>query len=191
MSGFPNAMAWIGWIWFQMGHKEHKKGAPGHLRVGILTVSTTRGLADDKSGHWMNRHAKREGHTVVLHEVLADNRCDIARKVADIAARQTVDLLIINGGTGLSPSDVTIEAVKPLFGKELTAFSPAFTQLSFEAIDSAAIVSRATAGIIKKTAVFCLPGSINACKLACKALIFPEAGHIAAHIRADELLGAY
>ena len=152
--------------------------------MGILTVSTTRGLSEDKSGHWMNRHAQREGHTVVMHEVLPDNQFAIAKKVADIAISQTADLLIINGGTGLSPSDVTIEAVKPMFRKELTAFSMAFTQLSFESIDSAAIVSRATAGIIQHTAVFCLPGSINACKLACKALIFPEAGHIAAHMRA-------
>jgi len=168
-----------------MGHKAHKRGAPKSLRVGILTVSTTRSLAEDKSGHWMNRHAQREGHPVVLHEVIADDQFEIAKKVADIAINQTADLLIINGGTGLSPSDVTIEAVKPMFRKELTAFSPVFTQLSFESIDSAAMVSRATAGIIQKTAVFCLPGSINACKLACKALIFPEAGHIAAHMRAE------
>jgi len=166
-----------------MGHKAHKRGAPKSLRVGILTVSTTRSLAEDKSGHWMNRHAQREGHPVVLHEVIADDQFEIAKKVADIAINQTADLLIINGGTGLSPSDVTIEAVKPMFRKELTAFSPVFTQLSFESIDSAAMVSRATAGIIQKTAVFCLPGSINACKLACKALIFPEAGHIAMHLR--------
>ena len=168
-----------------MGHKAHKRWAPKSLRVGILTVSTTRSLAEDKSGHWMNRHAQREGHPVVLHEVIADDQFEIAKKVADITINQTADLLIINGGTGLSPSDVTIEAVKPMFRKELTAFSPVFTQLSFESIDSAAMVSRATAGIIQKTAVFCLPGSINACKLACKALIFPEAGHIAAHIRAE------
>ncbi|HMA84432.1 MAG TPA: MogA/MoaB family molybdenum cofactor biosynthesis protein [Desulfosalsimonadaceae bacterium] len=168
-----------------MGHKEHKRGAPKSLRVGILTVSTTRSLGGDKSGHWINRHAQREGHTVVAHEMLPDNQFTIAKKVADIAITQTADILIINGGTGLSPSDVTIEAVKPMFRKELTAFSMAFTQLSFESIDSAAIVSRATAGIIHNTAVFCLPGSINACKLACKALIFPEAGHIAAHMRAE------
>lgn len=167
-----------------MGHKAHKQGAPKSLRVGILTVSTSRSLGEDKSGQWMNRHAQREGHTVAAHEMLPDNQFTIAKKVADIAIAQTADILIINGGTGLSPSDVTIEAVKPMFRKELTAFSMAFTQLSFESIDSAAIVSRATAGIIHNTAVFCLPGSINACKLACKALIFPEAGHIAAHMRA-------
>lgn len=168
-----------------MGHKEHKRGAPKNLRVGILTVSTTRSLAEDKSGHWMKRQAKREGHTVVLHQIARDDKFEISRIVSGAVHNQKPDLLLINGGTGLSPSDVTIEAVRPMFSKELTAFSALFTQLSAEAIDSAAIVSRATAGIIEKTAVFCLPGSINACKLACKALIFPEAGHITAHIRAE------
>lgn len=166
-----------------MGHKEHKRTAPKNLRIGILTVSTTRGLAEDKSGHWMNRQAQREGHTIVLHQVIPDDKFKISRIVAEVVNNQAADILLINGGTGLSPYDVTIEAVVPMFSKELTAFSTLFTQLSFEAIDSAAIVSRASAGIMGKTAVFCLPGSINACKLACKALIFPEAGHITAHIR--------
>lgn len=183
MCGSLNATRWIGWNWFQMGHKQHKKAAPKSLRVAILTVSTTRSLAEDKSGHWMNRHAQREGHAVIFHRVVPDNQFEITQTVADIVNHQAADLLLINGGTGLSPSDVTIEAVRPMFQKELTAFSALFTQLSFEAIDSAAIVSRATAGIVEETAVFCLPGNINACKLACKALIFPEAGHIAAHIK--------
>src|SRR6056297_247110 len=166
-----------------MGHKAHKQAAPKNLRLGILTVSTTRSLAEDKSGHWMNRQAKREGHTVVLHRVIPDDRSEISRIVSEVVNHQAPEILLVNGGTGLSPSDVTIEAVRPLFSKELTAFSPLFAQLSYEDIDSAAIVSRAIAGVIGKTALFCLPGSINACKLACKALIFPEAGHITTHIR--------
>ena len=166
-----------------MGHKEHKRAAPKKLRIAILTVSTTRSLAEDKSGDWMRRRAQKEGHTVTSHQVIPDSEYEISQTVTDIISDQAADLLLINGGTGLSPSDVTIEAVKPMFRKELTAFSTLFAQLSFEAIDSAAMVSRATAGIIEKTAVFCLPGSINACKLACKALIFPEAGHIAAHTK--------
>ena len=166
-----------------MGPKAHKQKAPASLRVAVLTVSTSRGLAEDKSGHWMNRQARREGHEVVFHQVVADNRFEITRQLAAMIDAQSPDLVLVNGGTGLSPSDVTIEAITPLFKKELTAFAPLFSQLSFEEIDSAAIVSRATAGIIKQTAVFCLPGSLTACKLACKALIFPEAGHIAMHLR--------
>jgi len=132
----------------------------------------------------MNRHAQREGHTVVLHQVVSDDTYEISRLVREIVNAQAPDLILINGGTGLTRSDVTIEAVRPMFRKEIPAFATLFTQLSFEAIDSAALLSRAAAGIIRKSAVFCLPGSINACKLACKALIFPEAGHIAAHVQA-------
>ncbi|HKL00245.1 MAG TPA: molybdopterin-binding protein, partial [Desulfotignum sp.] len=76
-----------------------------------------------------------------------------------------------------------IEAVQPFFEKHLTAFGPLFAQLSFEEIDSAAIMSRATAGIMKNTVVFCIPGSIKACKLACNALIFPELGHLLKHMK--------
>ncbi len=69
-----------------------------------------------------------------------------------------------------------------MFEKELTAFGPLFAQLSFEEIDSAALLSRATAGVVKETIIFCMPGSLKACKLACKALIFPELGHLVKHV---------
>ena len=93
-----------------------------------------------------------------------------------------VMVLIMTGGTGLSPRDVTIEAAQPFFDKTLTAFGPVFAQLSFEEIDSAAIGSRATAGIIQNILVFCIPGSLKACKLACNELIFPEIGHLLKHM---------
>ena len=100
----------------------------------------------------------------------------------DVIRDLSPQALLVTGGTGISSKDVTIEAVRPLFIKELTSFGPIFAQLSFEQIDSAAILSRATAGVIEKTILFCMPGSINACKLACKAIIFPELGHLVRHI---------
>jgi molybdenum cofactor biosynthesis protein B len=169
-----------------MGHQEHKKNALKKLSIGIITVSTSRTLAEDKSGLWMKKRAVREGHEVVVHRVVGDDRQLIERAVWKIITDMAPNILLITGGTGLNPTDVTIEAVRPLFAKELTAFSTLFALLSFEEIDSAAILSRATAGVINKTTVFCLPGSINACKLACKALIFPEAGHIAAHVNKEQ-----
>ena len=165
-----------------MGHIEHKKNALKKLRVGIITVSTTRTLADDKSGQWMKKRAGKEGHEVIVHRVIKDDAVMIAETVEKVIADTGPDMLLVTGGTGLNPTDVTIEAVRPLFAKELTAFGTLFAVLSFEDIDSAAILSRATAGIIGQTTVFCIPGSLGACKLACKALIFPEAGHIAAHV---------
>ena len=165
-----------------MGHHEHKKNALKNLSIGIITVSTTRTLADDKSGQWMKKRAGKEGHEVVIHRVVGDDRQLIERAVWKIVTDMAPNILLVTGGTGLNPTDVTIEAVRPMFAKELTAFGTLFTMLSYEEIDSSAILSRATAGVINKTTVFCLPGSLNACKLACKTLIFPEAGHIAAHV---------
>jgi molybdenum cofactor biosynthesis protein B len=165
-----------------MGVDAHRKNAPSVLRVAVLTVSTTRTLSEDKSGQWMSRRAQQEGHSVVAHRLVTDERQAIALAVGEIISGTRPDLLLITGGTGLSPGDVTIEAVEGMYHKKITAFSTLFAQLSFEQIDSAAIASRASAGIIGNTALFCLPGSLNACKLACKALIFPEAGHIAGHL---------
>jgi len=165
-----------------MSSKLHKKNTPKTVKTGIITVSTTRSLKDDKSGRWISKRAKKEGHEVVFHQVIPDEIEIIARTVMDVINDPAPQALLITGGTGISSKDVSIEAVRPLFTKELTAFGPIFAQLSFEQIDSAAVLSRATAGVIQKTILFCMPGSINACKLACKAIIFPELGHLVHHI---------
>ena len=166
-----------------MGTLRHKKDAPGHLKVAVLSVSTTRKLEDDKSGAWIKKQAKKQGHEVVLHQVVTDDTAAIQDLLSHVIQRIGPDAVILTGGTGLAPKDVTIEAVRPFFSKELSAFGPIFSQLSFEEIDSAAIMSRATAGIVDTSAVFCIPGSLKACKLACSALIFPELGHILKHIK--------
>jgi molybdenum cofactor biosynthesis protein B len=166
-----------------MAEPSHKASVPRRLTLGILTVSTTRSLKEDKSGHWMARRAEREGHQVVAHHVVPDMAASISEALGIIIDAHQPHAVIVTGGTGIAPTDVTIEALRPMFTKELTAFGALFAQLSFEQIDSAALMSRATAGIIGQTVVFCLPGSLNACKLACKALIFPELGHLAKHIR--------
>lgn len=164
-----------------MGTHSHKADVPHNLRVAILTVSTTRSIKEDKSGQWIVRMAQREGHEVVDHRVVTDDAAAIVAQVREILAAFRPQALLITGGTGIGPADVTIEAVRPLLQKELTAFGPLFAQLSYEEIDSAALLSRATAGLIGESFVFCMPGSLNACKLACKALIFPELGHLVKH----------
>jgi len=146
-------------------------------------MSSTRTFENDKSGLWIKKQAKKEGHEVVIHQVIPDDAHAITDALGHIIERIVPHAVIMTGGTGISPKDVTIEAVRPLFDKELTAFGPVFAQLSFEQIDSAAILSRATAGFIKSTAVFCIPGSLNACKLACSNLIFPELGHLIKHAK--------
>ena len=164
-----------------MSSSAHKKEAPKSVSLGIITISTTRAIADDKSGRWISKRAKKEGHEVVFHQVIPDDTVTITRTVLNVIREQNPQVLLLTGGTGISQKDVTIEAVRPLFDKELTAFAAIFSQLSFEEIDSAALLSRATAGVIGTTLLFCIPGSLSACKLACKALIFPELGHTVKH----------
>jgi molybdenum cofactor biosynthesis protein B len=103
--------------------------------------------------------------------------------VREITENLEPQVLLMTGGTGITPQDVTIEAVSPMFTKALSAFGPLFAQLSMQEIGSAAIMSRATAGLIGSTVVFCMPGSLNACKLACTRLIFPELGHLVKHLK--------
>ena len=165
-----------------MGTKEHKKAAPKRVNVGVISVSSTRTLADDKSGQWISKRTRKEGHDLVFHRVVPDNIEIIAQTVRNTVIDYEPHVLLLTGGTGVSPKDVTIEAVRPMFDKELTAFGPLFAQLSFEEIDSAALLSRAAAGIVEKTILFCMPGSLKACKLACIELIFPELGHLVIHV---------
>jgi len=165
-----------------MGHHEHRASAPTSLRVAVVSVSSTRTLATDAAGQWIAKRAGREGHQIVDHRVVDDDRDAIRENVLHLLADAQPQAVIVTGGTGITPKDVTIEALRPLFTKELTAFGPIFAQLSFEQVDSAAILSRASAGVIGGCIVFCLPGSLKACQLACKALIFPELGHACSHV---------
>jgi molybdenum cofactor biosynthesis protein B len=153
------------------------------VKVGIISVSSTRSLAEDKSGHWISKRAKKEKHDVLFHQLVPDDVETIRQTLQDVVNSYNPQVILLTGGTGIGAKDVTIEAVRPLFEKELSAFGPLFTQLSFEEIDSAALLSRATAGVVGKTILFCIPGSLKACKLACKVLIFPELGHLVGHIQ--------
>lgn len=166
-----------------MGTAEHKHEAPKKVTIAILTLSTTRSLKEDTSGHWIREIASGIGHEVLYHRVVPDDAAAITRTVREITENLKPQVLLLTGGTGITPQDVTIEAVQPMFTKALSAFGPLFAQLSLQEIGSAAILSRATAGIIGSTAVFCMPGSLNACKLACGRLIFPELGHLVKHLK--------
>ncbi len=165
-----------------MGTKAHKEKALNHLRIGVITLSSSRTLADDQSGHWISEQARKEGHEIVYHQVIPDDAEAITRMLRTVIQDHEPHALLLTGGTGISEKDVTIESVKPLLDKELSAFGVLFAQLSFEEIGSAALLSRATAGVIGKTLVFCMPGSLKACQLACRRLIFPELGHLAMHV---------
>jgi molybdenum cofactor biosynthesis protein B len=166
-----------------MSTHEHKQAAPKSVTIGIISVSTSRALVEDKSGLWMKDQAQKEGHKIVHHEVISDDADRIAATLKTVLHDKNPQVVLITGGTGITRKDVTIEAVSPLLTKELSAFGSLFAHLSTQQIGSAAILSRATAGVIENSVVFCMPGSLNACKLACTELIFPELGHMVKHIK--------
>ncbi|MBN2457959.1 molybdenum cofactor biosynthesis protein MoaB [Candidatus Woesearchaeota archaeon] len=152
------------------------------LNFAVVTVSSSKAIDDDMSGKAIKELIGSDAHSVLFHVVVHDDRRMILSIVKKFCRDPNIDVVITNGGTGISGSDVTIEAVRPLFEKELAGFNPLFMQLSFSSIGPAAYLSRATAGIVGKKAVFCLPGSPRACRLAMENLIMPEAGHIITHL---------
>jgi len=165
-----------------MGTEAHRKGAPVVVKAAILTASSSRSLDSDQSGGWIRDRLAEKGHSVLCHRVVADDAGEIARAVRETIRSHRPDVLLINGGTGMAPRDLTIEALKPLFEKEIPAFGILFTQLSFLEIGSAALLSRAAAGVVEGAAVFCMPGSPGACRLALNSLILPELGHLVGHL---------
>jgi molybdenum cofactor biosynthesis protein B len=163
---------------------------PIQLRFGVVVVSdsrydqfTTSGKTDDVSGNLIKMLAEEYKHSVVKIEYVPDEISHIEDVLKHYGSQDDVDLLIFTGGTGLTTRDVTIEAISPLLKKTLPGFGELFRKLSFDEIGSAAILSRALAGIFMKKVIFCLPGSPNAVKTAMKRLILPEAGHILKHVR--------
>jgi len=158
-----------------MAVEEHRAHAPRSVACGVITVSDSRTEATDESGALLKKLLTEAGHRVVFTAIVKDEPAAIADAV-DRAA-QVADAVVTNGGTGLAPRDVTIETLAPRLEKVLPGFGEIFRALSHKEIGSAAMLSRAIAGVYKGRLLFCLPGSPDACALATKALILPELGH--------------
>lgn len=170
--------------------KKHKAGAPKQLRFAVFVCSSSRfrewqrkGRVDDPSGDLILELLEGAGHTVVLRGVVPDDGAVIRQSVLNALGMDDVDAVITCGGTGVSARDVTVEAVRPLLEKELPGFGELFRRLSYDEIGSAAVVSRALAGVVKGKAVFVLPGGPQAVRLCVERLILPEAPHIVKHAR--------
>lgn len=156
------------------------------LNCMIVTVSDTRNKDTDKSGRLMTTLLEQAGHHVAAVDIVPDNSAEIQNVVATGAKNPAIDVILTNGGTGISFRDVTIETIKGMLDKELTGFGEIFRMLSYqEDIGSAAILSRAIAGVIHNTAIFATPGSTGAVKLAMEKLIMPELQHVVHEIQKD------
>jgi molybdopterin adenylyltransferase len=162
---------------------EHRKAAPKSLRFSTVTISDTRNFATDKSGQLIVDAMQVAGHTLVERRVVPDEPNEIASITLSLTSTGLADVVIMTGGTGISPRDQTPEAILPLLEMHLPGFGELFRMLSYEEIGPAAMLSRAFAGRIGQTLVFCLPGSTNAVRLAVEKLLIPELPHLVHHSR--------
>ena len=134
------------------------------IRIAVLTVSDTRSLAEDRSGDTLVKRIEAAGHEVADRKILADERGEIADQLRAWCANAEIDVVISTGGTGLTGRDVTVEAHRDVYEKEIDAFGTVFTIVSMQKIGTSAVQSRATGGVAGGTYLFALPGSPGACK---------------------------
>lgn len=169
-----------------MSTQEHKQAAPNSVNCKVITVSDTRNKDTDKSGKLMIELLEDKGHSVVDYVIVKDEREAIYQAVIEGCSDPQIDVVLTNGGTGIAKRDVTIETVQSMFDKDITGFGELFRMLSYqEDIGSAALLSRAAAGVINDKAVFATPGSTGAVKLAMNKLILPEIGHVVRELKKD------
>ena len=162
---------------------EHEAYAPHELGWAVVTVSTSRSLAHDRSGDRLVALLAEAGQSRVERRLVGDDAAAIAATLDELLAARGVDVIVLSGGTGVSPTDVTPEAVAPLLERPLDGFGELFRALSFEQIGAAALLSRALAGTARGRAVFVLPGSPKGAELALTRLILPVAGHLVGQLR--------
>jgi molybdopterin adenylyltransferase len=159
-----------------MGVIDHKSKATCPVRCKVVTISDTRTKEADRSGALIIDLLKHEQMNIVDYEIVKDDREAIQAAIQLAGAE--VDVILMNGGTGFTKRDVTVEAVQELLEKEMVGFGELFRFLSYEEIGSASMLSRAIAGTIERKIVFCMPGSTNAVRLAMEKLILPELRHL-------------
>ena len=141
------------------------------VRIAVLTVSDTRGLADDKSGQTLADRITEAGHILAARDIVTDDRDKIRHTVLAWSRDKAIDVVITTGGTGFTGRDVTPEALEPIFEKRMDGFSEVFHRISYDKIGTSTIQSRATGGVVNATFVFVLPGSPGACRDAWDGII--------------------
>ena len=161
-------------------HHHHRKAATASVEVLVVTVSDTRTLETDTGGARVAEMLEAAGHKVSGRQIVPDEPESITAAARAGIEAAGVGAVILTGGTGVAPRDVTPESVEPLLERTIPGFGELFRQLSYEDIGSAALLSRALAGLAQGTVVFVIPGSRGAVGLAMEKLILPELGHLAA-----------
>jgi molybdenum cofactor biosynthesis protein B len=168
----------------------HRDEAPKKLKFAVFTVSTSRyehlrkdEVVKDMSGDLIQSLLENAGHTIAFRKTISDDQKMIKESMQHSLNSSEVNAVVFCGGTGITSSDITIETVSPFLEKTLPGFGEIFRRLSFDEIGSAAILTRAIAGVAKNKAFFCVPGSPDAVRLCFEKLILAEAGHVVKHAR--------
>jgi molybdenum cofactor biosynthesis protein B len=157
---------------------EHKAQAPRAVGCFVLTISDSKTPETDTSGILIREMLQAARHTLVGHAIVKDEPGQVTAVIRQGCADPALQAFILTGGTGVTSRDSTFEAVEALLDKRLTGFGELFRMLSYQEIGAAAMLSRAQAGVVQKRALFSLPGSPDACRLALEKLIIPELGHL-------------
>jgi len=167
-------------------HEQHKKKGPDNVNLALVIVSTSKfnelhekKISSDKTIPLVQQILDQiPGVFLASSEIVSDNQVQIVEMLERLLKVSSLHAIVFSGGTGLTPKDVTYEAIKPLLEKTIDGFGELFRYLSFKDIGPSSMLSRALAGKIKNKAVFLLPGSPNAVKLALNRLILPEIKHM-------------
>ena len=158
--------------------EEHRAEAPNSIRCAIVTVSDTRDASTDRGGPLIVEKLESNLHQVVERQIVTDDPEAISALLDGLIHRDDVDAILMTGGTGVSRRDQTYETVTAKFDRQLPGYGELFRMLSYEQIGAAAILSRATGGVIGNKIVLTMPGSPKAVELAMSRVILPELGHL-------------
>jgi molybdenum cofactor biosynthesis protein B len=178
-------------------HDDHANGAhhdhAGHdhhasdietVSAAILTISSSRSLEEDPAGEAIGEAFERADHEVSTRALVTDDHDDVQAAIDELVGREDTDIVVSTGGTGITPDDMTIEAVSPLFTKELPGFGELFRRRSYGEVGARIVATRAIAGVVGETPVFCLPGSENAARLGSE-IATEVCGHLAGLAQQD------
>ena len=157
---------------------QHRASSRHSGVCGVVTVSDTRTLADDRSGDLILENLMAAGHSVAERLIVPDEPSVLKDAIERLVERPDISAILLTGGTGAAPRDQTPDTLSALFTRELPGFGELFRMLSYQEIGAAAMLSRATAGMIDRTVVFLMPGSTAAVRLAMERLILPELPHL-------------
>jgi molybdenum cofactor biosynthesis protein B len=162
------------------GADQHRQLAGSQpVAIAIVTVSDTRTPETDVNRSYIERRMAQLGHVVAAYRLIKDEPDQVAAALDELAALDHVRLILFNGGTGIAPRDTTYDVISRMLEKTLPGFGELFRYLSYQEVGAAAMLSRATAGVYKRTLVFSMPGSPNAVEVALEKLILPELNHLA------------